>query len=132
MLNFQAILNPDHQIPFPSENVDPQLLSVIKACLTRDVKMRPSIEELLQHTYVTGKNLEHIPFCKLRNPFVLLAIYFVHLASRNTNRKILQAKVFFFLNFNYIFYMAVDLMTKVQFGTAENWCFIAIFFGIRR
>jgi len=54
VMKLQAILNPDHQIPFPTENVDPQLLSVIKACLTRDVKMRPSIEELLQHTYVTG------------------------------------------------------------------------------
>jgi serine/threonine-protein kinase TTK/MPS1 len=54
VMKLQAILNPDHQIPFPPENVDPLLLAVIKDCLTRDVKIRPSIEELLQHSYVTG------------------------------------------------------------------------------
>ena len=31
----KAILNPNHKIPFPAENVDPLLLDVLKSCLNR-------------------------------------------------------------------------------------------------
>ena len=48
-------MNPDHKIAFPTENMDSQLVDVIKSCLTRDVKTRPSIDQLLQHSYVKGK-----------------------------------------------------------------------------
>lgn len=54
VMKLQAIMNPDHKIAFPAENMDSQLLDVIKSCLTRDVKTRASIEQLLQHSYVTG------------------------------------------------------------------------------
>ena len=47
-------MNPDHKIAFPTENMDSQLVDVIKSCLTRDVKTRPSIDQLLQHSYVKG------------------------------------------------------------------------------
>eukprot|EP00057_Strongylocentrotus_purpuratus_P000822 XP_001184027.2 PREDICTED: dual specificity protein kinase Ttk [Strongylocentrotus purpuratus] len=51
LLKMQAICNPDHFIDFqPIENE--LLLDVMKKCLTRDVKRRPSIEELLNHPYV--------------------------------------------------------------------------------
>jgi len=54
VMKLQAILNPEHRIPFPADNVDPLLLDVIKSCLNRDMKCRPSIDSLLQHSYVTG------------------------------------------------------------------------------
>ncbi|XP_041462689.1 dual specificity protein kinase TTK-like isoform X2 [Lytechinus variegatus] len=51
LLKMQAICNPDHVIDFPPiENK--LLLDVMKKCLTRDVKKRPSIEELLNHPYL--------------------------------------------------------------------------------
>lgn len=46
-----AIINPEYQINFP-EIQDKKLLDVMKRCLTRDPKERPSIEELLQHEYL--------------------------------------------------------------------------------
>jgi len=54
IMKLQAILNPKHAIAFPSEGVDPLLLDVIKSCLIREVKDRPSIDDLLNHTYVVG------------------------------------------------------------------------------
>jgi len=55
VMKLQAIMNPDHKIAFPTENMDSQLVDVIKSCLTRDVKTRPSIDQLLQHSYVKGE-----------------------------------------------------------------------------
>jgi len=55
LMKLQAITNVDHPIQFPLlPDSDPVLISVIKACLIRDPRQRPSIEELLTHTYVTG------------------------------------------------------------------------------
>ncbi|XP_013773043.2 dual specificity protein kinase TTK-like [Limulus polyphemus] len=47
----QAITNPNYQINFPSID-DVDLLDVMKSCLVRDPKQRPTIEELLKHSYV--------------------------------------------------------------------------------
>jgi len=54
IMKLQAIMNPDHRIAFPEEGVDPLLVDVLRSCLNRDVKCRPSIQELLNHSYVTG------------------------------------------------------------------------------
>ena len=43
LMKLQAILNPHHAIGFPREGVDPLLVDVLQACLTRDPKARPSI-----------------------------------------------------------------------------------------
>jgi len=55
MKKFQAILNPQHKISFPSTsggNHDPQVVEVLKRCLVRDPVHRASIEELLNHPYL--------------------------------------------------------------------------------
>jgi len=55
LMKLQAITNVDHPIQFPTQvDSDPVLVSVIKACLVRDPRQRASIEELLNHAYVTG------------------------------------------------------------------------------
>lgn len=55
LMKLQAITNADHAIQFPTlPDSDPILVSVIKDCLVRDQKKRPSIAELLNHSYVTG------------------------------------------------------------------------------
>jgi len=54
IMKLQAIMNPDHRIAFPEKGVDPLLVDVLRSCLNRDVKCRPSIQELLNHSYVTG------------------------------------------------------------------------------
>jgi len=55
LMKLQAITNVDHPIQFPTlPDGDPILISVIKACLVRDPRARPSIAELLNHSYVTG------------------------------------------------------------------------------
>ncbi|XP_022291226.2 dual specificity protein kinase TTK-like [Crassostrea virginica] len=46
-----AIINPDYEIKFPDIQ-DKKLMDVMKRCLTRDPKERPSIDELLQHEYL--------------------------------------------------------------------------------
>jgi serine/threonine protein kinase len=43
IMKLQAIMNPEHRISFPTEGVDPLLLDVLKSCLNRDPKARPSI-----------------------------------------------------------------------------------------
>ncbi|MES1907006.1 MAG: hypothetical protein MHM6MM_000209 [Cercozoa sp. M6MM] len=58
-----AITNPSTQIPFPSPNLedpecpkthkDAQLVRMIRACLSRDPRQRPSIPELLQHPFLS-------------------------------------------------------------------------------
>ena len=72
LMKLQAITNTEHPIPFPElPSSDPSLILVIKSCLKRDPKLRPSIEELLGHTYVTGeqpkedKQLDHLSAVKM-------------------------------------------------------------------
>lgn len=55
IMKLQAIMNPEHRISFPREGVDPLLLDVLQSCLNRDPKARPSIRELLEHSYVKGE-----------------------------------------------------------------------------
>ena len=72
LMKLQAITNTEHPIPFPElPSSDPSLILVIKSCLKRDPKLRPSIEELLGHAYVTGeqlkddKQLDHLSAVKM-------------------------------------------------------------------
>ena len=58
LMKLQAITNVDHPIQFPTlPDSDPILITVIKACLVRDARGRPSIAELLNHSYVTGQEV---------------------------------------------------------------------------
>ncbi|KAK3589294.1 hypothetical protein CHS0354_026946 [Potamilus streckersoni] len=53
----QAIINNDFAIDFP-EVADMQVIDVMKKCLHRDPKQRPSIDELLFHPYLIGTKKE--------------------------------------------------------------------------
>ena len=55
----EAIINPKHEIEYPDQGHDPDLVDTIKKCLIRDVNKRASVEELLNHPYVTGSNSEN-------------------------------------------------------------------------
>eukprot|EP00092_Neocalanus_flemingeri_P001015 GFUD01001083.1.p1 GENE.GFUD01001083.1~~GFUD01001083.1.p1 ORF type:complete len:775 (-),score=244.53 GFUD01001083.1:238-2484(-) len=58
LMKLQAITNVDHPIQYPTlQDEDPVLISVIKSCLLRDPRARPSIAELLNHSYVTGQEV---------------------------------------------------------------------------
>lgn len=49
----QAIVNPDYEIAFPANKAHPGgLVQVMKACLLRGVKERPTIPQLLQHKFL--------------------------------------------------------------------------------
>ncbi|XP_040356488.1 probable serine/threonine-protein kinase mps1 isoform X1 [Ixodes scapularis] len=48
----RAIINPNFAIPFPPV-ADPNLLDVLKRCLRRNPRERPTISELLQHPFLT-------------------------------------------------------------------------------
>ncbi|RUS90449.1 hypothetical protein EGW08_001790 [Elysia chlorotica] len=50
-----AIINPNHPIEFP-ERDDPALMDVLKKCLQRDVQLRPTTGDLLNHPYLQTKN----------------------------------------------------------------------------
>lgn len=55
LMKLQAITNVNHPIQFPIlPDGDLVLISVIKECLVRDPRARPSIADLLNHGYVTG------------------------------------------------------------------------------
>jgi serine/threonine-protein kinase TTK/MPS1 len=47
-----AIVDERHVIDFPS-TADPMVISVLKGCLDRNPRNRPSIEQLLSHPYLT-------------------------------------------------------------------------------
>ncbi|WAR08296.1 TTK-like protein [Mya arenaria] len=51
LFKLQAIINPDLPIDFP-DIPNKNLLDVMKRCLQRDPKLRPSIDELLDHPYL--------------------------------------------------------------------------------
>nr|KAG5705031.1 hypothetical protein BaRGS_018761 [Batillaria attramentaria] len=53
MCKLQAITNPNCEIKFPSIP-DAHLMDVLQKCLTRDVKLRPTTQELLDHPYLTS------------------------------------------------------------------------------
>jgi len=56
IMKLQAITDNNHAIPFPPlAKEDAVLTSLIKSCLVRDPRGRPSIQELLNHRYVTGR-----------------------------------------------------------------------------
>jgi len=57
VMKLQAIINPEHEIQFPSDpeslqNHDVQVVDVLKKCLQRDPSKRASIEDLLDHPYL--------------------------------------------------------------------------------
>ncbi|XP_052239524.1 dual specificity protein kinase Ttk-like isoform X2 [Dreissena polymorpha] len=56
LLKLQAITNPDLPIEFPDCD-DKHVIDVLKRCLNRDPKQRPSIDELLDHPYLTGNEV---------------------------------------------------------------------------
>ena len=48
----KAIADPKHKIPFPPAPGCPRaIMQAMKACLVRDPKLRPTVEELLQYPY---------------------------------------------------------------------------------
>jgi serine/threonine-protein kinase TTK/MPS1 len=47
----QSIINPNHPIEFPAVE-NPFLLDVMRSCLRRDPKKRPTIPELLEHPFL--------------------------------------------------------------------------------
>merc|ERR1719350_1639185 len=56
IMKLQAITDSNHAIPFPPlAKEDAVLTSLIQSCLVRDPAGRPSIQELLNHRYVTGR-----------------------------------------------------------------------------
>ena len=55
LMKLQAITNVDHRIEYPQiDEVDPRLVDVIKSCLERDISQRPSVGQLLDHSYLTA------------------------------------------------------------------------------
>lgn len=50
-----AIVDDRHVIDFPP-TADPQVIDVLRACLDRNPRNRPTIEQLLAHPYITGTN----------------------------------------------------------------------------
>jgi len=63
VMKLQAIINPEHEIEFPSDpeslhNHDVQVVDVLQKCLQRDPFKRASIEDLLDHPYLKPENLK--------------------------------------------------------------------------
>lgn len=50
-----AIVDERHIIDFPP-TADPMVIAVLKSCLDRNPRNRPSIEQLLSHPYLTCTN----------------------------------------------------------------------------
>ncbi|CAB4061244.1 TTK [Lepeophtheirus salmonis] len=48
----QAIVDPNHKIPFPEHSKDGRLVGIISSCLNRDPQQRPTVDELLSHDYL--------------------------------------------------------------------------------
>ncbi|XP_050394018.2 dual specificity protein kinase TTK isoform X2 [Patella vulgata] len=60
LAKIQAITNDKHVIEFP-DIPDKNLLNVLKSCLVRDPKLRPTTDELLQHPYIAVKSNDESP-----------------------------------------------------------------------
>jgi len=63
VMKLQAIINPEHEIEFPSDpeslhNHDVQVVDVLQKCLQRDPFKRASIEDLLDHPYLKPENMK--------------------------------------------------------------------------
>ncbi|CAH1800147.1 unnamed protein product [Owenia fusiformis] len=56
----QAIINPQFKIEF-QDLPDRHLVDVMKKCLHRDVKERPTVDELLRHPYLQGEQRDSTP-----------------------------------------------------------------------
>lgn len=57
-----AIVDDRHIIDFPA-TADPMVISVLRSCLDRNPRNRPSIEQLLSHPYLTCTNSSSVqPF----------------------------------------------------------------------
>ncbi|XP_043476918.1 serine/threonine-protein kinase mph1 [Leptopilina heterotoma] len=62
-----AIQSSSHKIAFPQRSghqmkfVPPILIDVMKKCLNRDAKARPTVEELLEVSYISTNNPEPVP-----------------------------------------------------------------------
>ncbi|XP_022098186.1 dual specificity protein kinase TTK-like [Acanthaster planci] len=56
LMKLQAICDPRHVIEFPRVD-NPHLLDLLKKCLVRDARERPSIEELRKHPYFASELL---------------------------------------------------------------------------
>ncbi|XP_052807632.1 dual specificity protein kinase TTK-like isoform X2 [Mya arenaria] len=59
LFKLQAIINPDLPIDFP-DIPNKNLLDVMKRCLQRDPKLRPSIDELLDHPYLKSNQEDQV------------------------------------------------------------------------
>jgi serine/threonine-protein kinase TTK/MPS1 len=57
MQKFLAIVNPDHVIEYPS-HPNKQAVHVIELCLQRNPKLRPTVENLLHHPFISGDMLQ--------------------------------------------------------------------------
>jgi serine/threonine-protein kinase TTK/MPS1 len=52
-LKLEAIVNPNHTISFLDTDL-PHVVDVLRRCLDRNPRSRPTVDELLQHPFVTG------------------------------------------------------------------------------
>lgn len=85
-----AIVDPDYEIDFPILDDRPDfadLLDVMIKCLQRDPKKRPTIEELLDHKYITGDKsvIENIVSNKLLS-FINFIQDYEYNVGENENR----------------------------------------------
>ncbi|XP_040565453.1 dual specificity protein kinase TTK [Lepeophtheirus salmonis] len=76
----QAIVDPNHKIPFPEHSKDGRLVGIISSCLNRDPQQRPTVDELLSHDYL-----------KIGSCFIHLSAI-EEMCSPDTRRGILRAK----------------------------------------
>jgi len=61
LMKIKAITDSNHAIPYPSfPDEDKILTSLIKDCLVRDPKSRPSVLDLLNHRYITGVEIASV------------------------------------------------------------------------
>ena len=90
----RAITDPNHKIRFPEEGHDPLLIDTIKRCLVRDPAERASVEELLQHPYLTSKSSGNANSSVCATPKPAMELLFSQLSSAltpNTRRGLSRA-----------------------------------------
>ena len=87
-MKLQAITNVDHRIEYPQiDEVDPRLVSVIKSCLERDISQRPSVSQLLDHSYLTAAAAAVTPAPAANLNSVKMMAAFEGFMSPNTLKK---------------------------------------------
>ncbi|XP_052087983.1 dual specificity protein kinase TTK-like isoform X2 [Mytilus californianus] len=87
----QAITNSSYVIHFP-EIEDKRLLDVMKKCLIRDPKVRPSIEDLLQHPYLKREKKEEASVVDKRIERLVERLA-DKVSSPNTLRSLLRSEI---------------------------------------